>query len=348
MSLPSKMNGVVLTGHGGPEKLEWRDDLLVPTPGARDVIVKVSAAAVNNTDINTRTAWYSKGDGESGDATWSGEPLSFPRVQGIDVCGYIAAVGDQVDPARVGERVLIEPCIREADGKILDTPWFFGSECDGGFAEYTRVAARHAYPINSNLSDLELASFPCSYSTAENMLTRAAVKSGETVLVTGASGGVGSAAVQLALARGARVLAVTSAGKAGKLKALGADQTLDRNADYLSALGAEQVDVVIDLVAGPKWPSLLDVLRPGGRYAVAGAIAGPLVELDVRTLYLKDLSFFGCTVLEPDVFGNLIRRIEHADIAPLVAETYPLREIGAAQQAFAEKGYIGKIVLNLT
>jgi NADPH:quinone reductase-like Zn-dependent oxidoreductase len=342
------MSGVVLTGHGGPETLEWRDDLPVPTPGALDVIVKVSAAAVNNTDINTRTAWYSKGDGESSDATWSGKPLSFPRVQGIDVCGYVVAVGDQVDPARVGERVLIEPCIREADGKILDTPWFFGSECDGGFAEYTRVAARHAYPIKSHLSDLELASFPCSYSTAENMLTRAAVKSGETVLVTGASGGVGSAAVQLALARGARVVAVTSASKADKLKAIGADQTFDRNADYLSAFGAGQVDVVIDLVAGPKWPSLLDALRPGGRYAVAGAIAGPLVELDVRTLYLKDLIFFGCTVLEPDVFGNLIRRIERADIAPLVAETYPLREIGPAQQAFAEKGYIGKIVLYLS
>ena len=252
MPLPSKMSGVVLTGHGGPETLEWRDDLPVPTPGARDVIVKVSAAAVNNTDINTRTAWYSKGDGESSDATWSGKPLSFPRVQGIDVCGYVVAVGDQVDPARVGERVLIEPCIREADGKILDTPWFFGSECDGGFAEYTRVAARHAYPVKSTLSDLELASFPCSYSTAENMLTRAAVTSGETVLVTGASGGVGSAAVQLALARGARVVAVTSASKADKLKAIGADQTLDRNADYLSAFGAGQVDVVIDLVAGPK------------------------------------------------------------------------------------------------
>lgn len=347
MSLPSKMSGVVLTGHGGPEKLEWRDDLSVPTPGARDVVVRVSAAAVNNTDINTRLAWYSKGDGETDDASWSGKALSFPRIQGADMCGHIVAVGDQVDPARVGERVLIEPCIREADGEILQTPWYFGSECDGGFAEFTRVAARHAYRVESNLSDLELASFPCSYSTAENMLTRAAVKSGETVLVTGASGGVGSAAVQLASARGARVVAVTSASKADKLKALGADQTLDRDADYLSALGAGQVDAVIDLVAGPKWPSLLDVLRPGARYAVAGAIAGPIVELDVRTLNLKDLSFFGCTVLEPEVFGNLVKLIERGDIAPLVAETYPLREINAAQDAFGEKGHIGKIVLKL-
>ncbi|MFT7136410.1 MAG: NADPH:quinone reductase-like Zn-dependent oxidoreductase, partial [Akkermansiaceae bacterium] len=124
-------------------------------------------------------------------------------------------------------------------------------------------------------------------------------------------------------------------------------ETLDRNDDYLSVLGGKQVDVVIDLVAGPQWPALLDALRPGGRYAVAGAIGGPMVELDVRTLYLKDLSFFGCTVLEPQVFGNLIGRIERSEIVPLVAETYPLREISAAQKAFGEKGHIGKIVLDL-
>lgn len=345
MSLPSKMSGVVLTGHGGPEMLEWRDDLPVPKPDAREVLIRVSAAGVNNTDINTRTAWYSKSNADAEDAGWSGKPLSFPRIQGADVCGRIVAVGNQVDPARIGERVLIEPCIREADGKTLETPWYFGSECDGGFAEFARVAARHAYPVRSDLSDVELASFPCSYSTAENMLTRAAVKPGETVLVTGASGGVGSAAVQLAAARGAKVVAITSAAKSDRLKAIGANATLGRNDDYLSALGMKQVDVVIDLVAGPKWPSLLEALRPGGRYAVAGAIAGPLVELDVRTLYLKDLSFFGCTVLEPDVFGHLIERIERGDIAPLVAEIYPLREISAAQEAFGEKAHIGKIVL---
>ncbi len=120
---------------------------------------------------------------------------------------------------------------------------------------------------------------------------------------------------------------------------------MSRDDDYLSKVGANSVDVVIDLVAGPKWPSLLDLLRSGGRYAVAGAIGGPIVELDVRTLYLKDLSFFGCTVLEPEVFGNLIGRIERKEVAPLVAETYPLREIGAAQDAFGKKGHIGKIVL---
>lgn len=347
MSLPTKMSGVALTGHGGPEMLEWRDDLPVPTCGKTDVIVRVTAAGVNNTDINTRIGWYSKKGASADDASWTGTPLHFPRIQGADACGRIVAVGEGVDPARIGERVLIEPSLREADGQPLDTPWYFGSECDGGFAQYTRVAARHACTIDSDLTDVELASFPCSYSTAENMLTRANVQAGETVLVTGASGGVGSATIQLARARGARVIAITSPSKAQGLLELGASRTLDRDADLLAELGKNSVDVVVDLVAGPKWPVLLEVLRPGGRYAVAGAIAGPIVELDVRTLYLKDLSFFGCTVLEPQVFGNLVGRIERGEIAPLVAATFPLKEITAAQEAFAESGYIGKIVLTV-
>lgn len=347
MTLPERMYGVVLMGNGGPEMLEWRDDLAVPVPGKGDVLVRVGAAGVNNTDINTRTAWYSKGDAEAEDAAWTGKPLTFPLIQGADVCGQIIAVGEAVDPARIGERVLIEPCLREACGETLETPSYFGSECDGGFAQFTRVASRHAHAVDCDLTDVELASFPCSYSTAENMLTRSGVRRGETVLVTGASGGVGSATVQLARARGARVIAVTSALKAQSLVELGAMKTLDRDDDFVSEIGANSVDVVVDLVAGPRWPSLLDLLRPGGRYAVAGAIGGPIVELDVRTLYLKDLSFFGCTVLEPEVFGNLVGRIERKEIAPLVAETYPLREIAAAQKAFGDKGYIGKIVLEL-
>lgn len=347
MPLPTLMSGVALIGHGGPEMLQWREDLPVPQPCARDVIIRVSAAGVNNTDINTRIGWYSKGDADAEDASWGGTPIRFPLVQGADVCGQIVAVGSDVDPGRIGQRVLIEPCLREVAGQPVSPAWYFGSECNGGFAQYTCVAAHYAHAIECDLTDVELASFPCSYSTSENMLTRANVKEGETVLVTGASGGVGSATVQLALARGARVIAVTSPAKATDLVALGADVTVNRDDDLIAVLGKDSVDVVIDLVAGPKWPSLLDVMRPGGRYAVAGAIGGPIVELDVRTLYLKDLSFFGCTVLEPEVFGNLVKRIEAGQIKPLVAETYALKDISVAQETFLKKGYIGKIVLTV-
>lgn len=343
----NRMRGVVLTGHGGPECLEWRDDLPIPVPGPGDVLIRVGAAGVNNTDINTRVGWYSKSDAGVDDAGWTGDALSLPRIQGIDVCGRIVAVGDGVDPARIGERVLVEPCIWEANGQPLASPWFLGSECDGGFAEYTRIAARHAHPVESSLSDVELASFPCSYSTAENLLTRANVQSDDTVLVTGASGGVGSATVQLAKARGARVIAVTSAAKQGQLIELGADATVERKADLIGELGVNSVDVVVDLVAGPTWPFLLELLRPRGRYAVSGAIAGPIVELDVRTLYLKDLSFFGCTMLDTGVFSRLIERIESGQIRPLVAATYPLSKIGAAQAAFQAKTHVGKIVLHV-
>ena len=342
------MRGVWLTGHGGLDKLSLRDDIPTPRPGPREVLIRVAAAAVNNTDINTRIGWYSKSGDTHEDASWAGAPIGFPRIQGIDACGQIVAVGQQVNADRIGERVLVEPCLREANGRELERPWFFGSECDGAFAEYTTVAARHAYPIESPLSDTELASFPCSYATAENLLSRSHTQAGERVLITGASGGVGSAAVQLARARGARVIAITSAAKAQALRDLGAEQTLLRDDRLVETLGPDSIDVVIDLVAGPQWPELLDSLRPGGRYAVAGAIGGPMVELDVRTLYLNDLSLFGCTILEPEVFPNLIDHIEQGRISPLVAETYPLEKIADAQTAFLAKNHVGKIVLEVT
>lgn len=345
--IPESMRGVQLTGHGGFDKLVLRDDIPVPKPGPCDVLIRVAAAGVNNTDLNTRLAWYSKSGGDSDDASWSGTPLQFPRIQGADVCGKVVAVGDKADKNLLGQRVLIEPCIREAGGKKLASPWYFGSECDGGFAEYTVVAARHAYKIDSTFSDIELASFPCSYSTAENLLTRADVTANERVLVTGASGGVGSAAVQLAKARGAKIIGVTSPSKAEGILSLGAQQIISRTDSIVSQLGKNSVDVVIDLVAGKGWPELLDVLKPFGRYAVAGAIAGPHVELDVRTLYLKDLSLFGGTVLDDNVFKNLIDRIEAEHIHPVISDTFLLSEIVQAQKQFATKQHIGKLVIDM-
>lgn len=347
MLTPDLMSGVVLVGHGGYEMLEWRDDLAVPQPGPGDVLIRLTAAGVNNTDINTRTGWYSKGDGDAADAGWTGAPLSLPRIQGADACGRIMAVGGGVEAIRVGERVLVEPSLQEANGKPLETPWYLGSECDGAFAQYLVVAARHAHAIDCDLSDVELASFPCSYSTAENMLTRAGVRAGERVLVTGASGGVGSAAVQLAAARGAEVIAQTSPAKAERLMEIGAAHTVARDDDLCEVVGRGQVDAVVDLVAGPQWPSLLEVLRPRGRYAASGAISGPIVELDVRTLYLKDLSLFGCTVLDDGVFASLVGRIARSEIKPLVAQTFPLGKIAEAQEAFTRKNHVGKIVLTI-
>ena len=114
MQLPLKMSGIILKCHGDYDCLEWRDDLNIPKLSDTDVLVKVGAAAVNNTDLNTRIAWYSKGDVKAKDASWGGTPLSFPRIQGADVCGKIVAVGSLVDKSRIGDRVIIEPCLQEA------------------------------------------------------------------------------------------------------------------------------------------------------------------------------------------------------------------------------------------
>src|SRR5262249_24960055 len=162
----------------------------------------------------------------------------------------------------------------------------------------------------------ELASIPCAYSTAESLLHRANVKSGERILITGASGGGGSAAVQLARRRGATVIGIAGTSKADQVRALGADRVIPRGERLLKHLGKGAVDVVIDVAAGPVFPELLDVLKRGGRYAVSGAIAGPIVELDMRTLYLKDLTFFGCTFQDDVVFENLVSYIERGEIKP--------------------------------
>lgn len=358
-TLPATMAGVVLAGHGGLEQLHFRDDLPLPQAKPGEVLIRVGAAAVNNTDINTRIGWYSKGvtgqtnaGAEGGfveahdyDASWSGIPLQFPRIQGADCCGEIVAVGEGVSPARIGERVLVrsmQPPPGAVDPFSCIT---FGSECDGSFAQYCTAQANEAFRIDSTLSDVELASFPCAYSTAENMLARAGLKAGERVLITGASGGVGSAAVQLAKRRDAHVLAVCGSAKRAEVERLGADQVIERGESLLAALGRDTVDVCVDLVAGPQWPELPDLLRRGGRYVVAGAIGGPLVTLDVRTLYLKDLSFFGCTAQPREVFEDLIGYIERGEIRPVVAKTYPLAAIVQAQQDFTAKKYVGKLVL---
>ena len=338
------MRAVLLKGHGGFEQLELAR-VPVPLPAAGQALVRVGAAGVNNTDINTRIGWYAKTSTAAGG--WTGSAFHFPRIQGADAAGLIVAVGSDVEVARIGERVLIDPIIRRTDAGALRSVSYLGSECDGAFAEFLVVPAINAVRISTTLSDAELASFPCSYLAAENMLSRAQLRSGETLLVTGASGGVGTAAVQLARRRGATVLAIAGTGKADAVKALGASQVFDRDADLVARLGRDSVDVVADVAGGAQFPAFLELLRPFGRYAVAGAIAGAAVNLDLRVLYLKDLRLLGCTVPEPHVFADLVGYIERAEIKPVVARTFPLSEIVAAQQEFLRKRHAGKIVLTI-
>jgi len=358
MTLHKTMRAMVTMGHGDIDQMVLHTDWPRPEPATGEVLIRVGACGLNNTDVNTRSGWYSKTvtDATTGgaftdvgedDPAWGGTPITFPRIQGADVCGEIVAVGDGVDQARIGERVITDGWLRDAsDLSNLNKTGYFGSERDGGFAEFTTTPSRNALVIQSDLSDAELATFSCSYSTAEGMLTRAHVTGKDTVLVPGASGGVGGALVQLAKRRGARVIAMASGAKHGEVAELGPDMILTRAPDDLGeALSGEKITVVADVVGGPYWPRLIDVLERGGRYTCSGAIAGPMVNLDLRTFYLRDLTFTGSTVTAPDVMPNIIRYIENSEIKPALAATYPLDQLREAQSAFIAKKHSGNIVV---
>ncbi|THD82494.1 alcohol dehydrogenase [Aliigemmobacter aestuarii] len=346
------MMAVVTTGTGGYDRLDYRP-VPVPAPGEGEVLLAVLAAGVNNTDINTRLGWYSESVRQATDSTpedalcadggWN-EATPFPLIQGTDCCGRVVAVGPGVDPGRIGTRVLVRPCMRVVGCDRMETRWL-GSDLDGAFAQYVKVPASEVFAVDCDWTDAELATIPCAYGTAENMIQRAGVTRGDRVLVPGASGGVGSALVQLLTRRGAEVIAVTSDAKRVAIRDLGAASVLDRQDDPLAVLGPESVDVVIDNVAGAGFGQMLKTLRRGGRLATSGAIAGPVVELDLRTLYLKDITLIGCTAWDAPVFPDLISCIERAEIRPLLAATFPLDRIADAQRLFLTRQHIGKIVL---
>jgi NADPH:quinone reductase-like Zn-dependent oxidoreductase len=351
------MMAVVTTGNGGYETLVYRQ-VPIPRPADGEALLQVLAAGINNTEINTRVGWYSSSvttDTEAAveaqqlraaakaDGGWR-EPTPFPFIQGTDCCGRVAAVGREVDEKLIGRRALVRPCMRIGGFSSLDSIWL-GSDFDGAFAEFVKVPASEVFPIDCDWSDAELGTIPCAYGTAENMLHRAKVGQGEHVLVTGASGGVGSATVRLAKRRGATVTAVAARSKHAAVLAIGADRVLDRNDDPVTALGKASVDVVVDNVAGAGFGKVVRAIKRGGRYASSGAIAGPLVTLDMRDVYLNDLTLFGCTAWDEPVFPNLIAYIERGELTPLPVQAFSLDRIADAQRLFLEKTHVGKLVL---
>ncbi|MBE1285234.1 MAG: zinc-binding dehydrogenase [Rhodobacteraceae bacterium] len=351
MHVPRHMKGVYLTRHGGADALEWREDIPVPQPGAGQVLVQVLAAGVNNTDINTRIGWYSSDVTSATDAVdddadveaggWGGA-LAFPRIQGGDLCGKVVALGEETTGFELGQRVT---CQINLPRPTQDNPFGFvalGSELDGAFAEYCLLEASDLYDVtHSPLSDIEIAAMPCAFGTAWNLLSRAAVKDGDDVLITGASGGVGLAAVQLATHLGASVTGISSPGKAEAVRNAGAKEVLPRGASLPEAT----FDKVIDVVGGEVWPELIRALKPGGHYAVSGAIAGPVVTADLREIYLPDITIHGCTYQPAEVFAGLVALMNKGAVRPLVSATYPLDQIRQAQDDFMSKTLPGKLVL---
>lgn len=345
------MGAAVLRRHGGLEALELHDDWPLPEPGPGQVLVRVTAAAVNNTDVWTREGAYGLPGRPEAKAGWRG-PLDFPLVQGGDIAGSVSEVGAGVPTEWVGRRVLVDPAFYADEGEDAPPVGLLGSERDGGFAEYVVVDADRLYDMGASpLSDQELAALPVSYGTAMGMLERAEIRRGETVLVTGASGGVGLGLVQLAAARGARVLALTSGPKAAALEEAGASVTLSRDADradlerQLAAAAPGGLDAVADVAGGPWLERLLPALRENGRWVVAGAVAGPVTTFDLRRLYLHNLRLIGSSMHTRAHFAALADLARTGTVRPRIAADFPLDDIHTAQKTFRDGTHVGKITI---
>jgi NADPH:quinone reductase-like Zn-dependent oxidoreductase len=350
MVIPKTMRAVLLTGHGGPDKLQLNTSWPVPDVAADEVLVKVGACGINNTDIWVREGAYGSADDPDKVSSFGDSPLQFPLIQGADIAGVIVATGADIEAARSGERVLVDFGIYAGSGDDIPSHDYIGSGRPGGFAEYVSVPAQNVHAVDTNLTDAELATFCCAYVTGEHMLRRARVTAGERVLVTGASGGVGSGVIQLCRARGAIPYAIVGAGKEEVIKEVGAEDTVTRGKDDLidavgTMMGGERVDVIVDTVSGPMLPDLLEVLKPRGRYATCGAMGGAVVEIDMRRIYLKNLEIYGATQGTRRDFATIRDYALSGAIRPLLAGTYPLADIGRAQDDFKRKNFVGKLVV---
>lgn len=347
ISVPETMRAVRIAKHGGPEVLEL-SQVPVPVPPAGEVLVQVGAVALNNTDLWTREGAYGRPDDPDALSGWRG-PVDFPRIQGADVAGRVVAVGAGVDDALVGRRVVVDPAIYDGEGLDANPVGLMGSERDGGYAEYVTAPAERVHDVtDSPLTDDQLAALPVAYGTALGMIERGRLRAGETVLVSGASGGVGLALVQLARARGAKVLAISSGAKTDAVREAGAHHVVDRAHDVAEQVRAgapEGIDVALDVVAGELLSEGLPLLREGGRWVVAGALDGYGVTFDVRRLYLHNAQVIGSAMHTPTHFGLLMDLARKAEVQPVVAATFPLERAAQAQEELALRRHVGKIVL---
>lgn len=342
------MKVVQVKGYGGVEQLEVVERP-VPKPRAGEVLIEVKACGINNTEIWMREGAYGT-DTQSG---WKPEGVQFPRVPGSDISGRIVQVGSGVDEARNGQDVVLFPFTsggQTGTEHISEDMAFIGSEYDGGYAEYVVWPAELCYAMP--LTDYtKSAVFSVSGLTAWHMNEQVQLQPGQTVLVTGANGGVGSLNVQIA-ARvfGATVIAVVGDLKTEEaLKRLGATHVLsyrsEQLADEIIAVNGGPIDAVLDVVGDPLFKTALTVLQNGGKFCISGSAGGQQTNLDFRTLYLKHLTFYGSVLGTRAEFARMLDAIAAGKLEPVIDRTFPLEEAAAAQTYFKETGKLGKIVL---
>lgn len=363
--IPTHMAAMQLVGHGDIDQLVYNDNLPVPQPRDGEVLVRITATAKNNTDRKAREGLYPTRD--QGDVTSfaiGGTPtLTFPRIQGADVVGRVVAVGAGVDAGRIGERGLLDFNIYDTDRRDINLrPDYYGHGADGGFAEYIAVPSDQFHHIaNPDLADAQLAAMGmCSYQTAYHLLTIAGVQAGERVLVTGASGGVGTALIQLCRIIGAIPYALSTADKADKLYELGAAHVFDRQRpdafidQVRAATGGKPFDAVMDLVGGAMTMRFIEAMTfdmqarsTYPRLAIAGASAGNVSEVMWTVVYLYQVQIFGVSHGTRAEAEQLIEWIRDGQLQPVLHAAFKLSELHACERYFVDRNtnYLGKIVV---
>ncbi len=342
------MKAVVFHKHGGPEELHL-EEVERPRIGPQEVLIRVKACALNHLDI-----WVRQGI--------PGYQIPLPHISGCDVAGIIEEVGGEVTDRTAGERVFISPglscwrCPQCLAGRDNLCPQYrlVGAQVDGGYAEFVRVPGLNAIPIPGSLGFEQAAAFPLVTVTAWHMLfTLAGLKPGEEALVLGAGSGVGSIAVQLAKAAGARVITTVGADdKIHKAKALGADEVIQHSreavAERVKALtGGRGVDVIIEHIGPAVWEQCVASLAKGGRLVTCGATSGPDVKIDLRALFVRQLKYLGSYMGTRAELLEGAKLVGRGLIRPIVDRVFPLKEARQAQEWMLSRSQFGKIVLTV-
>jgi zinc-binding alcohol dehydrogenase/oxidoreductase len=333
------VNAVVLRETGGPEVLRL-DTVADPEPGPGEVVVALRAAALNRRDVFLR-----KGIA----------PSPLPVIPGSDGAGVVRALGPGVSGVSEGDEVIILPSLDWGGGEEAPEPGFriLGGPDDGTYAELIRIPARNVFPRPARLSWEEAAALPLAGLTAYRALvSRARIRTGETVLVIGIGGGVATIALRLARAAGCRVLVTSSSDeKIARARELGAAGGVNyTGGDWPAAVrelaGGRGVDVVVDSV-GSTWADSVSCLRPGGRVVVFGGTGGGKVEMLVRPVTLGQVSILGTTMGSPRDFAGLLAAVEHQSWAPVIDSVRPLAEAADAHAREEAGEHFGKLVLSM-
>jgi NADPH:quinone reductase-like Zn-dependent oxidoreductase len=326
------MKAIRIHEDGGPEVLRY-EDVPDPIPSAGEVLIRLRAAALNHLDLWVR----------------QGRPsVPKPRILGADGAGIVEALGGGVDALQPGNAVVINPGLAHAPRIVV-----LGEHTDGTHAELVVVPAENVYPLADEVTFEEAAAFPLVFLTAYRMLaTKARVKEGEWVLVWGAGGGVGTAAVTIARALGARAIAVSSSeAKLERLRELGADATLNYGTQDVAAevrdLTSGGADVVIEHVGEATWQGSLQAARPGGRIVVCGATSGPNPPASLHRLWWKELTVYGSTMGTKEDFEGAYELVRTGRARPIVDRVFPLAEARAAHEHLERGAQLGKVVLSI-